>query len=105
MNLLLRIYQRTYLIVLQHGVAADVARVAEDGVALLGHPVEEVVVLAAPTVEAVGEPVDVLELLLGEGGHPAKVVAVDEPVLRLIGEFKERSTPIDGRLSRIPITG
>ena len=70
---------QVYLVVLQHRVTADVTRVAEHGVTLLGHPVEEVVVLAAPTVEAVGESVDVLELLFGERSHPAKVVAIDEP--------------------------
>ena len=69
---------------LQHRVTADVTRVAENGVTLLGHPMEEVVVLAAPTVEAVGEPVDVLELLFGECSHPAEVIAVDEPAWRLV---------------------
>ena len=64
---------------LQHRVAADVTRIAEDGVALLRNAMEEVVVLAAPAVEAVGEAVDVLELLFGECSHPAEVVVVDEP--------------------------
>ena len=90
---------------LQHGVAADVARVAEDGVALLGHPVEEVVVLAAPAVEAVGESVDVLELLLGEGGHPAEVVAVDEPALRLIGEYRTVQRKIRMRVCQFHMVG
>ena len=64
---------------LQHRVTADVAWVAEHSVTLLGHPVEEVVVLAAPSVEAVGESVDVLELLFGECSHPAEVVVINEP--------------------------
>ena len=62
---------------LQHRVTADVTRVAEHGVALLGNPVEEIVVLAAPSVEAVGESVDVLELLFGKCSHPAEVVVIN----------------------------
>ena len=69
---------------LEHGISGDVAGLPGDVVPLLQHPVVEVVVLAAPPVEGVGEAVDAAELLGAERRHPAEVPVVDQAVLPLV---------------------
>ena len=65
-----------YLFMLEHGEFCDVCRLPEDGDVFCTDPVEEVVVLAAPSVKQVGEPVDRPEEIGPHGCHPSEILTV-----------------------------
>lgn len=87
---------------LQHRVASNVARISEDLVVLLDDPVVEVVVLAAPAVERVGEAVDVLELAPRERGDASEVALVDQPVFPLVDSHRHVLGSIRGAGVDVP---
>ena len=68
----------------EHGELRDVCRLPVDGDVFGLDPVEKVIVLPTPSVEEVGESVDLLEKVGTHGGHPTEVFTVLQTVLPLV---------------------
>ena len=68
----------------EHGELCDVCRLPVDGNVFGLDPVEEVIVLPTPSVEEVGESVDLLEKVGTHGGHATEVFTILQTVLPLV---------------------